>query len=180
MPKEKRITSARPPRLPKTGRPPVFTMEIQDRIVKAILIGAYVETAAISAGITKETLYTWMKDGIKRPDSPYRGFSDAVNKAIADAELHDIATIEKASVRNWQAAAWKLERRNWQRWGRKDKQELSGPNGGPIQLARVDVPPPPADLEAWLEQKQRQMEAGKAVLVGSNGHTNGHVSEDGE
>ena len=36
----------------------------------------------------------------------------------------------------WQAAAWKLERRNHQLYGKRDKMELSGEGGGPIKFAQ--------------------------------------------
>jgi hypothetical protein len=62
---------------------------------------------------------------------------DGVEKARARAEMQSVALIRKAAEKNWQAAAWYLERRNYQEWGRKDKVEVSGPQGGPIPIAAV-------------------------------------------
>jgi hypothetical protein len=62
---------------------------------------------------------------------------DGVEKAKAKAEMNSVELIRKAAEKNWQAAAWYLERRNYQEWGRKDKVEVSGPQGGPIPIAAV-------------------------------------------
>ena len=34
----------------------------------------------------------------------------------------------------WQASAWILERKQPKKWGRYDRTEISGPNGGAIQI----------------------------------------------
>jgi transposase len=94
----------------------------------------------------------------------YANFAASVDEAIATAEVTEVAMIRRAAspqtqvvrdsdgsvVRdgegkpmievvhrgNWQAAAWILERRDPGRWGRVDRSqvEVSGPNGGPVQL----------------------------------------------
>jgi len=43
----------------------------------------------------------------------------AVEKAQAGAEMTSIALINRASEMQWQAAAWRLERKHPDRWGRK-------------------------------------------------------------
>ena len=44
--------------------------------------------------------------------------------------------LKVAATAEWRAAAWKLERRSWQRWGRRDLQrvEITGKDGDPIQV----------------------------------------------
>jgi hypothetical protein len=56
-----------------------------------------------------------------RGKKPYAAFSAAVEKALAEAESRDLATILKASAKNWTAAAWRLERRYPERYGRFDR-----------------------------------------------------------
>lgn len=41
-------------------------------------------------------------------------------------------TIKKASQDTWQAAAWYLERKDFEKWGRKEKVEHSGDKKNPI------------------------------------------------
>jgi transposase-like protein len=145
----------------KAGRPTVLTQEVHDAIVRALHVGAYIETAAAAAGIHKSTLYDWLKRGarekrraekgngkgnghrIRKAEAAYVAFSDAVKKAMAESELVDIATIAKASKRTWQAAAWRLERKYPDRWGRKDRIDASitGKDGGPVVTEVVFVKP---------------------------------------
>lgn len=110
----------------KPGRPEKLTPELQQKIVDAIRMGAYIETAAAYAGINKSTLYDWMKRGARAKSGKYKEFSDAIEKALAESEMRDLAVIAKASQENWQAAAWRLERKFPDRWGRrKAKSEIA-------------------------------------------------------
>lgn len=110
----------------KPGRPEKLTPELQQKIVDAIRMGAYIETAAAYAGINKSTLYDWMKRGARAKSGKYKEFSNAVEKALAESEMRDLAVIAKASRENWQAAAWRLERKFPDRWGRrKAKSEIA-------------------------------------------------------
>ena len=136
------------------GRPTKLTPETHARIVQAIQAGNYIETAAAYAGISKNTLYEWLRRGARekerlasnrraRPqkaEQPYLEFADAVEKALAEAEVRDVVTVLKAAdAGQWQAAAWRLERKFPERWGYKVKmqQEISGPEGKPVQVEVV-------------------------------------------
>jgi len=105
----------------KGGRPTKFTDDVKSKILAAIRGGNYIETAAAWAGVNKTTLYAWLKQGAAEEAGDYRRFSDAVAEALAHAEVADLACVGDSAKRgNWQAAAWRLERRNSARWGRKD------------------------------------------------------------
>lgn len=97
-----------------------LTPELQEKILLHLRVGAYVETAAACAGIHKDTFYEWMKKGA-RGIAPYAAFADAVHRAIAESESRDLATVLKASTKFWQAAAWRLERRFPEKYGRNDR-----------------------------------------------------------
>jgi hypothetical protein len=88
-------------------------------LVNSIRQGAYIETAAAYAGIHKSTLYDWLKRGTRSKSGIYRSFSDTVGQAMAESELKSLRQIDEAANFNWQAVAWKLERRFPRRWGRK-------------------------------------------------------------
>ncbi len=103
-----------PPR--PTGRPPKLTPDLIERVAKLIRGGCYLETAAGSEGIPRETLHRWLAKGREGRGGLYGTFRHAVEKALADAETRDIARIDTAATKFWQAAAWKLERRNPRRW----------------------------------------------------------------
>ena len=121
------------------GAPTKLTPELQATIVAYVRGGGYVETAASAAGIDKTTLYDWLKRGAVEPGI-YREFSNAVQKAMGESEMTDVARINKAaSEGQWQASAWRLERKFPARWGRKDRIEHSGADGGPIKATVVSV-----------------------------------------
>lgn len=69
--------------------------------------------------------------------APLAEFSDAYKKASNEAELRALARITEHGKKEWQAAAWLLERRNPERWGRR-RLEVVGNAGGPVE-GRVTV-----------------------------------------
>lgn len=123
-----------------------LTPEVQDRIVSALRVGNYVETAAQLAGVGRASIYRWLERGyaaLEReeegvtltPDyDRYARFSEAVDEARAAAMSRNVALVNTAAQTTWQAAAWWLERTNPQMWGRHLRAEVSGPEQGPIQV----------------------------------------------
>lgn len=117
------------------GRPTKLTQELMDEIIKVIRSGNYIETACAYAGIEKKSLYNWMKRArkelerldknprakMKKSEAIYVDFLHAVEKALAYAEIRDVTLIGKAAEESWQAAAWRLERKFPDKWGRKEK-----------------------------------------------------------
>jgi transposase len=97
-----------------------FTTEVEDRLLRALRLGCYVETAAALAGISRDTFYDWIKKGAKGV-APYAAFARKVDQAMAESEARDLAVILKAAEKNWTAAAWRLERRFPDRYGRNDR-----------------------------------------------------------
>lgn len=130
------------------GRPSKLTPTRHAEIVRKIATGAYAHIAAQASGVHPATYYQWMgrgrdaertEDGtaLHDDDRPYVEFHDAVKEAEAKAETVAIGRIQQAANGGtWQAAAWYLERKYADRWGRKDqlRQEISGPDGGKIEI----------------------------------------------
>ena len=106
------------------GRPDDLTPEIHEKIVNLVRAGNYVETAAACVGIVKSTFYEWLKKGARKEEEKYIDFSNAIYKAQAESEARDVLTVSKATDKHWQAAAWRLERKFYEKWGRKDKMEV--------------------------------------------------------
>lgn len=146
----------------KGGRPTKLTPEIQEEICKVIRSGNYIETAAAYAGVHKSSIYEWMKRGarekdrlrknpkarMKKSEAIYVDFSDAIEKALAHAEIRDVAIIGKAAETQWQAAAWRLERKFRDRWGRNDFKDSE----------KLDIQLEKAKLEIQLlEERIKQM-----------------------
>lgn len=87
-----------------------YTPECVARIIQAIDMGATYELAASYAGISPDTMTAW-KDR-------YSDFSDKLREAEGRAAVKWLAKIEQAAGIDWKAAAWKLERRHPQAYGR--------------------------------------------------------------
>ena len=156
------------------ARPTKLTPDVQQKICTAIQGGNYIETASAFAGIGKTALYEWLKRGgaelarvaksarlrVLASELIYVEFTNAVEEALAQSELHDVLIIQRAASGydvlvtkevldkdgnvhvlstnshefDWRASAWRLERKFPDRWGRRERTELSGPDGGPIQV----------------------------------------------
>lgn len=124
----------------------LLTDDTHERIIGALRLGNYVEHAATYAGISRATLYNWLKKGDaarERRDSGeelddneerYARFSEDVDTARAAAIIRNVGIIQQAAQTNWQAAGWFLERTAPQHFGRQIRTELSGPDRGPIQV----------------------------------------------
>lgn len=130
------------------GQPPKLTPEVQERIVGAIRGGAYNETAALFAGISESTFYKWLQKGneareqeIEPENSEYLQFLQAIEKAQADTEIENLLVVRGAAqgkptkegvpgeAQDWKAAAWLLERKFPDRYGRRIVQ-IPDPAGG--------------------------------------------------
>lgn len=116
------------------GRPSKLTPEVSKQITDVIAAGNYIETAAAYAGIHKDTLYDWLKRGRAAKTGIYSDFVEAVEQALAQAEVRDLAIIGKAANEVWQAAAWRLERRMPQKYGRRARVDHGTPDGKPFPV----------------------------------------------
>ena len=121
------------------GRRSKYTPETVDKITQAIRLGATYKLACDYAGISEETFNQWRNN---KPE-----FSDAIKEAEGKGAVLWLGKIEQAaSDGNWQAAAWKLERRYPAMYGRQ-RLELTGANGGPVvvKVEYVDSDPGAGD-----------------------------------
>jgi transposase len=124
----------------RSGRPTKLTAELQAKVCDAIRAGNYLETAAAFAGIRKATFHNWLRRGARQTQGIYHAFSEAVEKALADSEARDVALIAKAAADGqWQAAAWRLERKFPERWGRRDRHQVDANIQGTVKVTPDDA-----------------------------------------
>lgn len=129
------------------GQPTLLTNETQDRIVSVVRSGAYLDDAAMFAGVSRSTVMKWLARGRKAEDAQEHGeqldeqdlrclsFYMDVEAARAEAAVRNLALVQAAAQNGvWQAAAWYLERTNPRKWGRHETVEVTGADGGPIQV----------------------------------------------
>lgn len=120
------------------------------------------ETAAAFAGISKDTLYRWLREGARNPKGEYGEFHEMVREVMASAEVLLLAQIGKAAREgHWQAAAWHLERKHPERWGRRERHELSGNIG----MASVSV----ANLKSLSNEELEFLDSIGKKLVSESG-----------
>ncbi len=125
------------------GRPTKLTDEVAKTFLKAIAHGCYIETACNLVGVSRDTYYGWIERANKaraksgkltKVEQSLVEFSDSIKKTLAKSELRELEHIVVAGESQWQAAAWRLERRYPDRWGRT-RHEVTGADGGPVAVA---------------------------------------------
>jgi transposase len=116
-----------------------LTPAVQAAFVQAIRVGATYKLACLYSGISEDTLARWRRLGEEgRP--PYADFAESLKAAEGEAAVGWLAKIEQAAMEgSWQAAAWKLERRYVEDYGRQIQDTRhSGEGGGPLQITLVN------------------------------------------
>jgi transposase len=107
------------------GRLPKLDARVEKEIVDAVRAGAFLHEAAAAAGISRSTLHRWIQRGEDPNGEPlYRDFRDAVTRARAQAHVAAVAVIRRAMPDDWKAAAFYLERRDPQNWGRRTAHDV--------------------------------------------------------
>lgn len=141
------------------ARPSKLTADVQDRIVEALKLGATFELAAQYGGVSYHSFNLWRKRGaaelervanarknasIRESERPYVEFYEATKKAEGEAAVAWLERIEQAARDGaWQAAAWKLERRYPQQYGRTVTEHQGGDPERPIPITFIAVPAKP-------------------------------------
>ncbi len=120
------------------GRPSLLTPEREARLMGAIEKGMPLKQAAMLAGMSYETLNRWRLQGEAEDAAlEFRHFWQALRKAQAVAMERLLSRIDTASLSDWKAAAWLLERRHPEEFAKPQKLEHSGPGGAAIVTANL-------------------------------------------
>ena len=101
-------------------RPTKLTRRCHARICKSLRLGNSRAVAAMTGGVTLKTLNRWLTrgDDPEETDPRYARFMTAVTFAELTAEATITQHLMTAAEKNWRAAAWYLERRHPERWGK--------------------------------------------------------------
>jgi len=123
------------------ARPSKLTPQVQEKICAAVEEGVSFETACEVADVAAATGWEWLARGMDRdPDRPttpdFAEFAEALTRARARAEMREVQLIVKHAEDDWRAAAWMLERRAPERYGRNPVQriELAGAPDAPVNI----------------------------------------------
>lgn len=105
-----------------------YTPELVEQLIKYIEAGNYNKTACEAVGLGESTFYEWMKE---KPE-----FAESIKKAEAKAITRNLIIIQTAAQKSWQAAAWFLERRYFDLFGKKEK--IGGLDDSPLVVKFKD------------------------------------------
>lgn len=146
------------------GRNTKFTEERAEKILEALRLGVPHKTAAVYGNIGESTLYKWLADARKDDAPPHLvEFLEAYKAARAEAEVRSVAIIQNAARKQWQAAAWFLERAFPSHWSRTDRHEISGRDGGAIEL-NVDTDALESKLQRLIEKRKGETDETGTVV----------------
>lgn len=111
------------------GRPTALTEQRAEVILALARLPIPVKRIAVRAGIDPSTFFGWQRRA-KVGDEPYASFFHRFYEARGEVE--DRLTGALSEDGDWRAKAWILER-SYQ-YHRPSAVEVSGPNGGPMQV----------------------------------------------
>ena len=114
------------------ARPTKLTPDVQDLIVDGINAGLTFGLSCSRAGVHPATFYRWLEKGETANVGRYSEFCDAVSRAKADSALRLVSQITLQAPTDWRAAAFMLERRFPDDYGRRT--EVTGKDGGPVKV----------------------------------------------
>jgi hypothetical protein len=115
-----------------------LTADVQAKLIEAIALGAQFEIACWFAGIHYATFRRWLV-AAENGDERYVPLFVEIKKAEGTAATRWLGTINGASVKNWQAAAWLLERRYPRRYGRSANDFGAQKHDEDVEAAKVDM-----------------------------------------
>jgi hypothetical protein len=105
-----------------------------EQLLQAYLLvsgGNFTSTAVESLGLNSDVVFNFLKKANTEKEkidkyNPAVIYQEILNQADAKAEMYHVANIAKHAQTNWNASAWYLERKHFEKWGRKDKAHISG------------------------------------------------------
>jgi hypothetical protein len=145
----------------RIGRPTRLTPTLAAQLVAAVRETGWLRPAALRCGVNEATVREWVQQGNgehqTRPATrKYAAFAADIARAQGEWEARQLAVLDAAAAKKaeaWGAAAWKLERFDRERYGRRERLDLSGMIAltevralllGVVQLVERYVPPPGA------------------------------------
>ena len=123
---------------------------VKEKLLSAIAKGATHSLACSYAGIARQTLGEWIKKGEPllflheeqievHEDRIYYDFYCDLKRVEAYAAIKWLEKIDQAANVHWQAAAWKLERRHPEEYGKAEKVTKDTSEEEMLKKAKTEV-----------------------------------------
>jgi transposase len=119
--------------MPAVGRKSKLNPEVRERLLTAIGKGATYELACKYAGITYQTFLNWKQNAAEQESGAFFELFEDISKAEGEAAFKWLDLLDRHSEADPKWAAWKLERRYPDEYGRT-RIEHTGKDGGPINI----------------------------------------------
>ena len=99
---------------------------VRSRLLDAVKMGSFIEHACAYAGISSRSYRKW-REYAEQDIEPYKSLFEDLAIAESESILRKLSRIEKAGQEGaWTADAWFLERKHPDKFGTRDKVEISG------------------------------------------------------
>jgi hypothetical protein len=112
--------------LQQSDRRVVYNRVLHERLCAMVAVGVPIATACQAESINRSTYYEWRKRG-QAGEQPFATFWADMQASLARAEASVVQRVTSASLDDWRAGAWYLERRFPQRY--RQKQTLTVTKG---------------------------------------------------
>lgn len=97
-----------------------LTPQIHDRLVLAARAGNYREAMAAYAGVARSTFFLWLQRGKAKKGKEYVKLLTAIEQAEMEAEAQMVMVWRTHMKSDYRAIRDFLERRYYQRWGKRE------------------------------------------------------------
>ena len=109
-----------------------MTPEVHETIIDSVKAGMTYRLACVRVDIDESTLYRWLTAGETQVRGQFCEFRKDFMRAIADSAEVLLNQIRVKAPTDWRAAAFMLERRFPDDYGRRT--EVTGKDGGPVKV----------------------------------------------
>lgn len=145
--------------------PRKYNEEVHEKIVDAIREGNNKTVAFKLAGLYEGTAFDWITMGERNPEKypEYVKLKEDIVQAEAEFEATRVALVKTAAdTGTWQAAAWFLERKNPEEWGRnRDPRPETPAIGQQVNVLILEDP----DARQASRELLRGLAAGRADIT---------------
>ena len=147
------------------ARPTKLTTEIQQKIGNGVFLGLTYALAASAAGVTYQSLNSWMKRGRDSTSGKYFEFYKHIEQRNAEGALRILQKLnEAAKAGNCQVCMWILSRRFHEDFGRREYRKMNVVSEN--QNVIVDVAINDADgIRAQILEKFDRVEESNELLT---------------
>jgi len=146
------------------GRPSKRTPEIEAAIVECIRLGMSIPQTCDACGISHTQFRNWRKH--------YREFQDLIRRAEAEAVKLHLAVIQSAAAsgKSWQAAAWFLERKHPEQWGKTETLSIESRKDAVRDAITINAARTPEQLRELRAALQLEPDAPPALIEAAIDH----------